>query len=106
MAAAPDAQFKEIGDRLARLRTTNGMNQTEFANLLGIKVNRYNQYENGKRKPPTDIAGIIRSRTGAPMDWLYEGASENLPLRLADLAKPAPSQGGPQRGRPPKTAAS
>lgn len=44
---------------LATARCKKGFSQTEMADKIGIAVSTYNQYENGARNVPADVAEKI-----------------------------------------------
>lgn len=80
MSTWNESDMIQFGKRLAAARKKIGVNQTEFANWLGIGRPTLSRYERGEAVPPTDILAAIASRL-APFDmsvhWLlYGGAGE------------------------------
>lgn len=75
----------DFARRLRDLREAagyGGRQQGEFARMLGISVNAYNNYENAGRIPSPADAWKIVSRTGATLDWLYYGERRGLSPEL------------------------
>jgi putative transcriptional regulator len=48
-----------VVNTLKEIRHDLRMNQTEFADFLGINVNQYNKYENNKKQPNLENALAI-----------------------------------------------
>ncbi len=61
-------------EKLRRLRLARGWKQIEAARRLGLRPNRYNQYENGRRRPPVDIAVRITDLYGVTLNELFHAA--------------------------------
>lgn len=53
------AEFKNDGDRLAILRGYKGVTQKDFAELVGISLSSYQDYEAGKRPVPLKVRRAI-----------------------------------------------
>jgi DNA-binding XRE family transcriptional regulator len=63
-----------ISARLIALRKAcDGLNQTQFAESIGIAKNTLNGYETGKKPLTFETACLIRRRWGVPTDWLFWG---------------------------------
>ena len=60
-----------VEKNLEILREHFGKSQTEMSEMLGISLQRYNHYENGRRKLPVDIAKSISEKFNIPLDALY-----------------------------------
>mgnify|MGYP003375355053 CR=1 FL=1 len=84
-ASSNDYPYKDVGRRLAELRTALGMKPAEVCRRTGINPSLWSQFEKGKRRIPIDDAITLRNLFGAPLDWTYLGDSSGLPLRLADI---------------------
>lgn len=54
-------------DRLKKLRMSEGLNQTEFAEKLGIDRSYYNQIERGKATPSLALLEKIAAELGKSM---------------------------------------
>lgn len=55
-------------DRLREERNRLGLNQSDFAELGGVKLNAQVNYENGSRKPDS---GYLAAISNAGVDILY-----------------------------------
>ena len=62
-----------IGKRLAEVRAEQGLNQVEFAELLGVPRSSYKNYERGAFDPPTSLVVQICKRYGVDANWLLFG---------------------------------
>lgn len=60
------------------------LNQSGFANLIGISQPALNNYLKALRRPEIDVAIAIQSKTGVTLDWLYLGIRSGLPARLLE----------------------
>ncbi len=61
----------EIGSRIRRLRTLNGMTQKEFAKMVGISQGTLSDIESAKTLPSVEtIISIVRSVDGVSCDDL------------------------------------
>jgi transcriptional regulator with XRE-family HTH domain len=66
-------QASQITKRIRRLRqAVIGDNQAEFARLLGIEENRWNNIERGSGLS-MKLAILIRKKTGVSLEWLIFG---------------------------------
>ncbi len=72
-------QYLHIGERvdLIRQRFTD-MNQTDWANYLGVTTGRYNNWKNGRRRIPLDVTLKLCQDFGLSLDWIYIGRPEYL----------------------------
>lgn len=59
----------QTGLKKARLET--GMTQEVMAKMLDVAVSTYNQYENGNRSIPNDIAEKMSEILGKPIDSIF-----------------------------------
>jgi len=57
--------------------------QSTFAAWMGIQTTTWNNYEKGINRISLDIARQVCAKTGATLDWIYEGNERFLPLHLA-----------------------
>ncbi len=62
-----------FGERLKKLRTTKGLKQKEFAELLGITVSYLSQIENGEKGMGLDTLILLSGKFGANINWLLTG---------------------------------
>lgn len=77
----------KVAERLVLLREALGYSQSEFAAFLGHSggQTRLSNWERNAQQLPNNQALIIRRKTGASLDWLYEGDESGLPARLHSL---------------------
>lgn len=75
---------RDIGRRIEALMTALDMNQTRFAQLVGLSQPALSNYMAGTRRPDLDAAIGIQLKTGATLDWLYLGDRSGLPARLLE----------------------
>lgn len=61
-----------IGGRLREERKRLGMNQTEFAGVIGIHLNTQSRYEKGERDPDTAYLSAV-SMAGADIAYILTG---------------------------------
>lgn len=98
--AARQADIDRIADRLRIGRKVLGLKSSELCELTGIARNTYSQWENGKGRPPLDMARVLRRQFGFTLDWLYEGDPSGLPMKLAQAIAECqnPDQKQPKTG--------
>jgi len=80
-----------IGERLRLIRIAYGilnghndeLSQVDFAQLCGISRQMWNNAERKRARLGLDNAMLLRERTGATLDYIYEGDRRGLPLALA-----------------------
>lgn len=73
---------QDIARRLKALMKALDLNQTAFAERVGIAQPTLHNYLKGIRRPEIDVAIQIHVKTGATLDWLYQGHRESLPGTL------------------------
>ena len=61
-----------LKNKLKSWRFKYEMNQTEFAQILGVKVAQYNRWENQKQQPEIETAFKIANKIGCKIDDLFE----------------------------------
>lgn len=74
-----------IAMRLRALIEALSLNQTGFAQLVGISQPALNNYLKGNRRPEIDVAIAIQMKTGVTLDWIYLGDRSGLPARLLEI---------------------
>lgn len=62
---------KVFSVRLKELRLQHGLTQRELVELLGIKRNKYSDWENGKCKPNYEKLEKIADLFDVSLDWLF-----------------------------------
>lgn len=82
MAKNSISSYLHIGENMKRERKAAGYTQREFAQLLGIPVSTYSNYENGNRDPGPETLKKIAAALGIPLDRLLSVSDQ-----VADLAK-------------------
>ena len=60
-------------NRLKMVREAQGMNQTKFAESLGLTVAAVCYYESGKREPSNAVLTLISQKYGVSYAWLKTG---------------------------------
>lgn len=75
----------DLARRLVALREALGYNQSAFAVHVELTQPALNNYERGLRRPDFDSAIKIKVKTGATLDWIYEGDRTGLPGRLLEI---------------------
>ena len=83
MAKNSISSYLHIGENLKRERKAAGYTQREFAQLLGIPVSTYSNYENGNRDPGPDTLKKIATTLNIPMESLLSVSDQ-----LSGLDKP------------------
>lgn len=75
---------EKIRRRLVTVRTmVTGNNRSAFARKLGLKVNRWNNYEHGHPVPLSVIIEIINLDIGITAGYLIDGDLGGMEHRLA-----------------------
>lgn len=60
-------------DRLKMVRERAGLNQSKFAESLGLTVAAVSYYESGKRVPTNAVLTLISQKYGVSFAWLKTG---------------------------------
>lgn len=45
---------------IKELRTSTGMSQSQFANYFGLSVRSLQEWEQGRKSPPTYLVGLLK----------------------------------------------
>lgn len=53
-----------VGARIRKIRTEKGLSQADLGSMVGLTADRIQKYENGARKPKTDLLKQIASALG------------------------------------------
>ena len=61
----------KAGKNLKIIRKNFNKSQTEIADILGITLQRYNNYEKGRRKLPVDIGQKLANYFDLPLDAIF-----------------------------------
>ena len=62
--------------RLRELRRSEGLNQTDVAELLGMQQNQYSRYERGERELPMHLFVVLAKHYKVSLDYMV-GLSDN-----------------------------
>lgn len=76
-----------VGRRLKLARMALGWAdaQGKFAQLAGISLTAYNQWESGENYPGVDNAiKLCDKHIGLTLDWIYRGNMDGMPSRLSN----------------------
>jgi len=65
-----------INNRLYQLRKSLSLSQKDFAKMLGITQQSYNNYEKGKRAIPNELMSKINNMFNVNLNWLLTGRGE------------------------------
>lgn len=80
-----DDDVATLGDRLARARDAAGMNQSQLARRLGVKLATVKNWETDRSEPRANRLQMLSGLLGVSFVWLMTGASQ-------DEAAPSPAQ--------------
>jgi len=73
---------KEIGARLEWLRGFLGYSMPEFAEAVGVKYDRYYNWETGRSRISPEGANRIWEDYGVSYDFLFLGIAGRLPAEM------------------------
>lgn len=77
------ARLRLIRERIHRIRT-----QAQFAARLGVEYNRYNHWEAGVQKIPSEQATKIKAMTpGVDLDYILDGEEGGLSVDALNKLK-------------------
>lgn len=63
----------DMGFRLKEVRRQRGLNQSQLAELLGVKQSTVSDYEQGKLALSIDQACLLNQQLGVDFNWLFYG---------------------------------
>lgn len=86
-------QDYSFGNRLYELRKKSGLSQAELGNLLHVTNKAVSKWENGKAKPPLDLARKLADILNVSMNDLLEPAGEEKKIMKIVIT------GGPCAGK-------
>ena len=67
---ATERQNLAFGERLATVRAGQGLNQTDFAESLGLSPRAYANYERGEREAPLAVLRTLYDVYGIDPAWM------------------------------------
>jgi transcriptional regulator with XRE-family HTH domain len=62
-----------VGKRLLEVREASGLNQTQFAHLMGYSHQRWLNYEKGHRMISVEALIWLHDELGVSLNWLIIG---------------------------------
>lgn len=65
--------MSEIGYRIKRIRKENNLNQSQFAQSIGISQGNLSEIEMGNSNPSAETLISIRARYNVDLNWLLTG---------------------------------
>ena len=77
---------ESIGTRFRIVRKSKGMNQCDFANLLGISQAYLSSIETGRRKPKLEVVQSLAD-LGFPIKWIMEGADASTAEKQRETSR-------------------
>lgn len=90
MGNRADTPFGSIAARLLWHRELIGMTQNDYAASFGIKRSAYSLWEAGSHRLSLDGALALRRKYGLPLDFMYEGIDDALPMTLRNAWRDRP----------------
>lgn len=72
-------EFSTFGDRLARAREHAGMNQSELARRLGVKLATLRNWESDRSEPRSNRLQMLSGLLGVSIVWLMSGHGDGAP---------------------------
>lgn len=85
-----DTPFGSIAARLLWHRELMGLTQNDYAASFGIKRSAYSLWEAGSHRLSLDGALALRRKYGLPLDFMYEGIDDALPMTLRNAWRDRP----------------
>lgn len=77
-----------IGENIRKARERKGLKQEQVADMAGIPLSTYKNYEHGKQPPPGDRIGAIARSLGVSADELvFEEAERQVSDELRAMFK-------------------
>jgi len=85
-----DAPYADIAERIRWHRAVEGLNQSEYARLAGVKRSQLSNWETGLQRVSIDGALALRRTYGLSLDFIYEGIDDALPMSLRQALRDKP----------------
>lgn len=76
--------MNEIGYRIKRIRKENNLNQSQFAQSIGISQGNLSEIEMGNSNPSSETLISIRVRYNVNLNWLLTGADSDDSVTYED----------------------
>lgn len=97
----PSEMMTMVGRRLHATRIALGIERQEvMANLMGVQLSTYNNWERGIRMASTDAVVRLLGKTGIGLDWIFAGEMRSLPYDVASKLNEASAEIGAVVGGP------
>ena len=78
---------KKLGSKIYILRSNFNMNQTEFADKIGVTQSTLSSYEKGNATPSLDVLISIATNFNVSTDWLLDLSKSEVNISsVADVA--------------------
>ena len=78
---------KKLGSKIYLLRSNTNMNQTEFADKIGVTQSTLSSYEKGNATPSLDVLISIATNFNVSTDWLLDLSKSEVNISsVADVA--------------------
>ena len=74
--------YADIAERIRWHRNLLRLTQQEYAERIGVKRSAFSLWEAGSHRLSLDGALALRKRYGLPLDFMYEGIDDALPMTL------------------------
>lgn len=82
--------FIDIAERIKWHRETVHLNQSDYAESIGVKRSALSLWEAGTHRLSLDGALALRNKYGLSLDFMYEGIDDALPMTLRNAWRDRP----------------
>lgn len=77
-------RYPDVAERVRWHCRLTGMTQGAYAASIGASRSRFNNCENGAKRPAVDFAVRLRNRYGLTLAFIYVGDDRDLPRELPE----------------------
>lgn len=84
---ASDEDKVGFGERMAAVRRSIGLNQTDFAHDIGVVLRAYQNWERGEREVPSSVLRKIYERYDIDLAWLLTGAKHSTTAQIPQVIR-------------------
>ncbi len=74
---AQPTERSELAQRIRTLRTSKGLNQSDFGEVLGVSQRTIYRIEKGERDPSIELVTKVCDEFGVSLSWLVRGGRED-----------------------------
>lgn len=92
MPQKPTTFNKAVGERLKLLQEVLGLEQAQFAKLLGISPQALSNAKKGVNAPRAETMVALKTEKHITLDYVYTGDRSALPHKLAVSLTPKPTE--------------